>query len=385
MSELIFNTDTIRDQVAPTLESCCSNLADALSIVLGLPRLEGCEEIGSVVGKIDAIKSTISETKVSILEAASYAEQKEKESVGIIERLMTYVGGLLNFQNKITETILNNESIENPQGIVKLTDYDGSYAGGKINLRTQAGLLSMAQFVHDNQMDWRYSGMGDPYPGLQYSNFEDVLNNPNKATCCATYVSEVLYRCGLITHEDVSSYAGFNPNYPLNLSYGLDAKGWEKIEAIDNLEPGDVVFGGPTDWNVVHVEIFAGIDENTGGYSWYSAGSDEQIKSVAPIIKESSLQDLMESNWWAYRPDYDENEVEEDNNSSVIKGLGINNSSINMIMDKQVVEILANKYDVDTAGKTAVSVLDEIAIKCPELAEGLNDIKGMIDSNIEFE
>ena len=74
------------------------------------------------------------------------------------------------------------------------------------------------------------------------------------------------------------------------------------------------------------------------------------------------------------------------NNSSTSGSLlGSNNSLTDMIMDKHVVEILANKYGVDTAGKTAIAILDEIVIKHPDLAQDLNDIKGMINSNIRFE
>ena len=108
MSELKCNTDTIRDQVAPTLEACCSDLADASSTVSGLPSLEGCEEIGSIAGEIDAIKSMISEAKASILEAASYAEQKEKENLGIID----WIGSLFNKWFKKTNEEDNSSSNE---------------------------------------------------------------------------------------------------------------------------------------------------------------------------------------------------------------------------------------------------------------------------------
>ena len=108
MSELKCNTDTIRNQVVPTLESCCSDLEDASSTVSGLPSLEGCEEIGSIAGEIDAIKSMISEAKASILEAASYAEQKEKENLGIID----WIGSLFNKWFKKTNEEDNSSSNE---------------------------------------------------------------------------------------------------------------------------------------------------------------------------------------------------------------------------------------------------------------------------------
>ncbi len=61
------------------------------------------------------------------------------------------------------------------------------------------------------------------------------------------------------------------------------------------------------------------------------------------------------------------------------------NSLINKVNNKKIVELLANKYDVNVAGKTAEDVLNEIEINNPELEKDLDGIKKLINSNIKFE
>ncbi len=133
-------------------------------------------------------------------------------------------------------------------------------------------ILSAADQLHQAQTGWRYSTSG----GLLTSgNIELAINNPNAATCCATYVSSVLYLAGCFTEEQMNS---FNYNSSNALYNFLTSNGWQVINSYSELQAGDVVFmdtnGGARD--ITHVQLYAG----DGG--WYNAGSDSAIQGDAP-------------------------------------------------------------------------------------------------------
>ena len=133
-------------------------------------------------------------------------------------------------------------------------------------------ILSAADQLHQAQTGWRYSTSG----GLLTSgNIELAINNPNAATCCATYVSSALYLAGCFTEEQMNS---FNYNSSNALYNFLTSNGWQVINSSSELQAGDVVFmdtnGGARD--ITHVQLYAG----DGG--WYNAGSDSAIQGDAP-------------------------------------------------------------------------------------------------------
>lgn len=132
---------------------------------------------------------------------------------------------------------------------------------------SSSGILQVADQIHQQEITWLY--YEDAGGGLFWNDIEKSLNNPNKVTCCATYVGCVLYKAGYFTESQMNS---FNYNFcPTFYSY-LESQGWSKINSYNDLEPGDIVFLN----NCGHVQIYAGND------TWYNAGSTEAIQGLAP-------------------------------------------------------------------------------------------------------
>lgn len=141
--------------------------------------------------------------------------------------------------------------------------------------RAGSGILDVAEELHtimENEM-WTYSVGGDLY----WYNIELSTNNPNKVTCCATYVGSVLYVGGYLTEEEANS---FNYNSaPSFYNYLKNVKQWEQITTYEDLEPGDIVFMSTPKGEkgkVGHVQIYAGDNK------WYNAGSTEAIQRESP-------------------------------------------------------------------------------------------------------
>lgn len=124
-------------------------------------------------------------------------------------------------------------------------------------------ILQAADEVHQQEMGWSYGTSG------LAGTIEGALVNPNQVTCCATYVSCVLYVAGYVTEEEINA---INYNYVPTVHAFYKSKGWEEINSYDDLEPGDIVITGDDD----HVQIYAGDD------TWYNAGSTEAIQNPAP-------------------------------------------------------------------------------------------------------
>ena len=140
--------------------------------------------------------------------------------------------------------------------------------------------LAAAKKVHDDEMGWHYYQSVDE---LNFSDIEGALNNPNKATCCSTYVSCVIYAAGYASREQMNS-CDFNS--PEGIYEFFKAKGWQEITSYDALQPGDVVFmvggsaqGGGTR-RYGHVQIYA------GDGTWFNAGGNSSIQSPAPYSKD---------------------------------------------------------------------------------------------------
>ena len=134
-------------------------------------------------------------------------------------------------------------------------------------------LLLAADEVHQQEITWSYySSTGQLY----WHNIEMSLNNPNKATCCATYVSCVIYTAGYFTEEEMNQFENYNACSTLYRD--LTNVGWQVINSYDELEPGDIVFmnynDGGSDYD--HVQIYA------GDGTWYNAGSTEAIQRSSP-------------------------------------------------------------------------------------------------------
>lgn len=131
-------------------------------------------------------------------------------------------------------------------------------------------VLPAADEVHQDEIDWTYYTNG-----LYWNDIEMSINNPNKETCCATYVSCVLYKAGYFTEDEMNS---FNYNECGSLHNFLTSAGWSEISSYDELEAGDIVFmnynDGGKDYD--HVQIYAGDD------TWYNAGETSAIQRQSP-------------------------------------------------------------------------------------------------------
>ena len=143
--------------------------------------------------------------------------------------------------------------------------------------KDSGAILEMADKLHQAQTSWNYSVGGDLY----WNNIELSINNPNKVTCCATYVSSVLYLSGHFSEEQMNS---FNYNSSNGLYNFLLSNGWQAITEYSALQAGDVVFmdtdGGARAIN--HVQLYA------GDGTWYNAGSNDAIHSSAPYSSNAS-------------------------------------------------------------------------------------------------
>lgn len=138
-------------------------------------------------------------------------------------------------------------------------------------------ILEGAEAVHKVMEDerWTYSIGGDLY----WNNIEMSLNNPNKVTCCATFVGASLYYAGIFTEDEMNSfnYNACNPSFAYYSQHG------SVITSYDELEAGDIVFFDyQSDGDLDHVEIYAG--DNT----WYGAGATESIQRDSPY-KDSTF------------------------------------------------------------------------------------------------
>ena len=86
-------------------------------------------------------------------------------------------------------------------------------------------------------------------------------------TCCATYVSWVLQKCGYISDSEHFNDCGTEEDLLLS-------KGWKKISgSLSNLQPGDIIiyFSGGSR---VHTDIYVGDGKKL------NAGSDYSIRDI---------------------------------------------------------------------------------------------------------
>ena len=199
----------------------------------------------------------------------------------------TYVKGIFNFSSSKAGTVFGRNYYiyyTNEQ----LSRFD--YAPYKPITRTSANeeeiftyeaglggtILEVADQLHQAQINWTYSVGGD----LFRNNIELSINNPNQVTCCATYVSSVLYLSGCFTEEEMNS---FNYNSSNELYDFLERAGWQIIQNYSDLQAGDVVFmdSSLNKATIGHVQLYA------GDGLWYNAGETEAIQRTSPYSQGS--------------------------------------------------------------------------------------------------
>ncbi len=167
--------------------------------------------------------------------------------------------------------------------LYKATDKD--YGANKLDLNvynsssfssvsiSASSLLEAADIVHLQEQRWHYYNSTDE---LYWNNIEMSLNNTHQATCCATYVSCVIYIAGYFTEAQMNQFGNYN--CCTTLYNDLTNAGWTIVNSYTELEPGDIVFMNYHDGgsSYDHVQIYAGDD------TWYNAGSTSAIQRASP-------------------------------------------------------------------------------------------------------
>lgn len=142
-------------------------------------------------------------------------------------------------------------------------------------------ILAAAEELHKKyeDEDWQY------YTDTSYSLIpKDVvasMNHPNKITCCATFVSGVLYMSGYAPESEMNTINIHSSNAILNF---MRSRGdCTEITSYDELQAGDIVFmtSSSSGSAIGHVQICAGDNQ------WYNAGTTEAINRDSPYNDSS--------------------------------------------------------------------------------------------------
>ena len=193
--------------------------------------------------------------------------------------------------------------------------------------------------------------------GLKYTNFEDVLNNPRKVTCCATDVSTALWMAGVITEDDLTFNGYFNPNYQVHLQNLFEERDYETITDVNELQAGDIVFyaeNGHTN----HVEVYAG--NNT----WWNSGINlKELQSKEPIYRDAPYWYLHE-NWKAYRI------PENDNKGTTLEEVMLENNELS-----DVVQTKNEEQEGETIKEEKENIPKEEPVEEQEQTKEVEDTK----------
>lgn len=158
--------------------------------------------------------------------------------------------------------------------------------------RNNYSILDMAQKIHDEEIDWTYSTDREQLK----TPITKQLENSNKVTNSAAYVSCVLYKTELLTDGDIFSVMGEFLSVD-KLDQKLSELEWERIDDRDKFVAGDIVFYGSDSKKPIDVLIYAGKNSEEEPL-WYCASSTEDIQGSAPKRTE---KDWPTEIVWAYR------------------------------------------------------------------------------------
>lgn len=131
-----------------------------------------------------------------------------------------------------------------------------------VNTISGQGLIGVAKTCHDylanNQYEYQLGGGH----GGEFPNIESI-----RTIDCSAYVSWVLYKAG---YEDIG------PQSSRTLRNYATQKGWDIIESVNELKPGDIViYNG-------HTNILVAIEGDK--YLFYDCGSTSSIQALEPIV-----------------------------------------------------------------------------------------------------
>ena len=183
------------------------------------------------------------------------------------------------------------------------------------------GLLKIAEECHNAIAESGRFSYGATVGGIPI----DV--NTDTKVDCSGYVSWVLYEAG---YKDLEGAQHSTADDSFG-AYG-DSKGWERIQNIEDIQPGDICFwkknGSP--W---HVNIF--VSKESGRYLFWDCGWDGAISSLEPVQWAQTDQF-----YYAFRP-----------NDEIAKAL---NPQTEQQLEKQIEDYIKNTRE----GKYSVSVVN---------------------------
>lgn len=277
--------NAIINNVGPGFVQASSNLEKAASMISSITipdDFEYAAELSKMPSRIDSSSSSLKKIYSWIIDdiviPLIVADQKNQAAVQEI--------------SNIRDTLLSGGvAVELPTETIYIVP------------RTKDALLQCAEVVMKQyaKQRWEWKGLGTS-GGLIYGDsewnphtFEDVINNEKLATCCATFVSTVLYLAGFVTSEDFyfdnKSRKLFNPNLPGNVYKVCQGLECEEIKDENKLQPGDIMFYWENG-KMTHTDIYIGKNEE-GEDLFYSAGDTREIQKGKPVVHN------LKKFWWA--------------------------------------------------------------------------------------
>ena len=123
--------------------------------------------------------------------------------------------------------------------------------------------------------------------GFTYGNAttNPAINDSEKLVSCDRFVGWVLYDLGYTDQPTTSGLVVYNKNSPEHdFPTWCEKHGFKKIENIEDVQAGDIIFQNMTSGFGAHMYI---LGNKKDGDNWerYDAGSDERIKSVQPSVE----------------------------------------------------------------------------------------------------
>lgn len=294
---LTIDIDSLMYKAIPTIVTASNNLknAESISASIDIPDdFEYSVTLSYIPNKIRECEGNAFSIKELIADLIEQYLANEEANKGIVNGL-----GDVNYDG-LRNLILNGEPITLGKKTILIIP-------GTID-----GFIDCLQLILDQHYDekWEWRGLGTvgglTYAGPNRDNtFEDVINNENRATCCATYVSMALYLAGFVTEEnfegvDSKGRRTFNVNTPASVKNACKQIECEQIDDYNDLKKGDVViiYDKEDPNHAGHVEVYGGKDAD-GDDIFYSEGSTYQVQNGGPIKAGPYWHKAQ--NWDAYR------------------------------------------------------------------------------------
>ena len=217
-------------------------------------------------------------------------------------------------RRNITETHLDyqrwlrgtSKVIEKSENFTKLIINDGATNGN--------GFVQIAKELHDYLAENQYyysakdnvdAGYYVGHDGDAISSRRPTIGEPmsERYLCCTTFTAWVL---------DTAGYEGIDFRSLDLLDDSIKDRGWELIEDIEDVEPGDMCFWyGKGTTELKHTNVCA-VKEPNGTLRYYDTGCTDSIRKFDPILYVDNMGGLR-TFAYAYRP-----------NDEIAKSLGAN-------------------------------------------------------------